>query len=168
MTEETDKLARLRNAQVVLCSACLLGCRSRYDGTDKLDPRAVRLLGGRRVVPICPEPAGGLPVPRPPADFVGGDGHAVLDGRARVVSRDGADVTDAFLRGANLALQAARLYGASVALLKEGSPSCGTHRVYVEGRKVPGVGVAAAALARAGLVVFSDEELPTDLPEDQT
>ncbi|HCF56374.1 MAG TPA: DUF523 domain-containing protein [Myxococcales bacterium] len=164
MTEVTEKLERLRQAQVVLCSACLLGCRSRYDGTDKLDPRVLRLLGDRPVVPICPETAGGLPIPRPPADFVGGDGQAVLDAQARVVSREGTEVTEAYLRGANLALQAARLYGATVALLKESSPSCGTHRVHIEGLKVPGMGVAAAALARAGLVVLSDEELPADLP----
>ena len=170
MTDLRERLARLQVARVVLCSACLLGCRSRYDGADKRDPRVLALLAGREVVPFCPEPAGGLPIPRPPADFVGGAGRAVLDGRARVVTREGVEVTAAYRRGADLALQAARRYGASVALLKEGSPSCGTHRVHVEGRIEPGLGVAAALLERAGLTLVSDEELPaaTENPTEET
>ncbi|HEY3445069.1 MAG TPA: DUF523 domain-containing protein [Myxococcales bacterium] len=151
-----DQLAR---ADVVLCSACLFGFDCRYDARDKRKPHVVEALRGKPVVPVCPEMAGELGVPRPPADLFGGAGGAVLDGEARVVTREGRDVTGAFLAGAALALEAARRYGAAVAVLKEGSPSCGSRRVVVDGASTVGMGVAAAALARAGVALISDEDL---------
>ena len=149
----------LAQARVALCSACLLGFDCRYDALDKRKAHVAAALAGKEIVPICPEVAGDLSVPRPPADLAGGPGGAVLDGRARVVTRQGADVTAAFLQGATLALDAARRYGATVAVLKEGSPSCGCRRVIVDGASVQGLGVAAAALQRAGVTLISDEEL---------
>ena len=151
-----DELSR---AGVVLCSACLRGFDCRYDAQDKRKPHVVRALEGKEVVPVCPEVAGELCVPRPAADLFGGAGGAVLDGRAKVVTRAGRDVTQAFLTGATLALEAARRYGASVAVLKEGSPSCGCKRVVVDGASTGGMGVAAAALTRAGVTLISDEDL---------
>jgi len=152
-------LESLRQARVVLCSACLLGFDCRYDALDKRAPHVLEALAGKEVVPVCPEVAGGLSVPRTPADLAGGTGGAVLDGTARVATREGRDVTAAFAQGATLALAAARRYGAGVAVLKEGSPSCGTHRVMVDGASVAGRGVAAAALERAGVALLSDEDL---------
>ncbi|MGC4116321.1 MAG: DUF523 domain-containing protein [Myxococcales bacterium] len=151
-----DELSR---ASVVLCSACLLGFDCRYDAQEKRKPHVLDALGGKSVVPICPEVAGELSVPRPPADLFGGAGGAVLDGQAKVLTCEGRDVTAAFLTGAALALEAARRYGASVAVLKEGSPSCGTRRLMVDGASVAGLGVAAAALQRAGVALLSDEDL---------
>jgi uncharacterized protein YbbK (DUF523 family) len=83
----------------------------------------------------------------------------VLDGQAQVRTRAGADVTPAFLEGAKLAIEAARRYGATAAILKERSPSCGSHEVYLDGRRTSGMGVTAAALARAGVAVVSEEDL---------
>jgi len=159
MNDRSSALDLLRRSKVVLCSACLLGFRTRYDGADKQSARVLAWLADKEVVPICPEVAGGLPIPRLPADFDVGDGRGVLDGLARVLTREGGDVTAPFRRGAELALQAAQRYGANVALLKEGSPSCGTTRVCVAGRQVGGKGVAAAALERAGILLLSDEDL---------
>ncbi len=156
MDASRDELSR---AGVVLCSACLLGFVCRYDAQDKRKPQVLSALSGKEVVPVCPEVAGELGVPRPPADLAGGPGGAVLDGRARVVSRQGRDVSAAFRQGADLALQAARRYGATVAVLKEGSPSCGVRRVVVDGASTAGMGVAAAALSRADLALISDEDL---------
>ena len=150
----------LAGARVALCSACLVGFSCRYDGADKASRKVVAVLSGKEIVPVCPEVAGGLPVPRPPADFVGGDGRAALDGRARLLTREGNDVSPAFLEGARLALEAARRYGATVAVLKEGSPSCGVRRVVVDGASTPGQGIMAATLARAGVILVSDEDLP--------
>ncbi|CNG73811.1 Uncharacterized conserved protein [Mycobacterium tuberculosis] len=101
-------------------------------------------------------------MPRPPAEIVGGDGGDVLDGTARIRTGAGEDVTDAFLRGARLALETARRGGARTALLKEGSPSCGTHRIYdgtFTGTRTPGTGVTAALLERAGITVFPETDL---------
>ena len=152
-------LETLQKARVALCSACLLGVECRHDGTEKRRRAVLAALAGKEVVPLCPEVAGGLGVPRPAADLSGGTGGAVLDGRASVVTLDGRDVTEAFLRGASFALEASRLHGASVAVLKEGSPSCGTRRLKVAGTSVQGLGVAAAALDRAGVTLLSEEDL---------
>ncbi|WP_019631041.1 DUF523 domain-containing protein [Actinomadura atramentaria] len=154
----------------VLVSSCLLGRPVRYDGAGKAvsDDLFARWRAEGRLVPFCPEVSGGLSVPRPPAEIVPlspgarADGDAVLDGSARVLTDAGTDVTDAFLRGARLALSCARRAGARVALLKEGSPSCGSRRVYdgtFTGRAVPGDGVTAALLTREGLHVFPETEL---------
>ena len=116
----------------VLVSACLLGRACRYHGGDAKEEALESTLdeGGAEIVPFCPEEAGGLGTPRPPAQIHGGDGEAVLDGKARVVTEDGRDVTEAFLAGARAALEAARGEGCSTAYLKERSPSCGCALVH--------------------------------------
>jgi uncharacterized protein YbbK (DUF523 family) len=113
-------------------------------------------------VPICPEVAGGLSVPRPAAEIQGDGGSAVLEGTARVVTSDGTDVTDAFLAGAGAGLEASVREGARVAVLKEGSPSCGSKEVYdgtFRGRRKTGAGVTAALLAEKQVRVFNEHEL---------
>lgn len=149
-------------AEVLLVSACLLGLPTAYDGRGRAVVELIALAARGCVVPICPEMAGGLPVPRPPAEIVGGSGEDVLEGRARVVTVEGRDVTAAYLRGAEKALETARRFGIQRAVLKERSPSCGTSLVYDgthSGRLVPGQGVTAARLRRAGIKVVSEESL---------
>jgi len=144
-----------------LVSACLLGLPTAYDGEGRTVAELIAMAVQGRVVPICPEVAGGLPVPRPPAEIVGGSGEDVLEGRAQVVTVDGQDVTDAFLRGARIALETARRFGIRTAVLKSHSPSCGCCRIYDgthSGRLVPGQGVTAALLRREGIEVLSEEE----------
>ena len=152
----------------VIVSACLLGEKVRYNGADSLSSHPVlrRWLDEGRVVPFCPELAGGLGVPRPPAEIQARagqhGGEAVLDGAARILTGAGVDVTEAFVRGATLAAEAARVSGVRVAILKEGSPSCGSSRVAdgsFSGMKVPGHGVTAALLRREGVRVFSEHEI---------
>ena len=146
-------------------SACLLGEPVRYDGTDNRVPSTLldRLRDQGRVVAFCPEVAGGLGTPRPPAEIVGGDGEAVLDGEARVETDEGRDVTDAFLAGARGALEAAKRAGARVAILKDGSPSCGSSYTYdgtFSGTRREGAhGVTVALLERHGIRVFGEKDL---------
>ncbi|MGH3382318.1 MAG: DUF523 domain-containing protein [Actinoallomurus sp.] len=148
----------------ILVSACLLGQPVRYDGTGRRSDHVLLALwrDQGRLVPICPEVRGGLPVPRPAAEISGGFGEDVLDDRARVLTRDGTDVTRHFLLGARHALDQARSHAARIAILKESSPSCGSLRVFdgtFEGRKVPGEGVTTALLARHGIAVFAEDAL---------
>lgn len=157
--------ARLPPApQRVLVSACLLGAPVRHDGGHKRSDDAVLQRWARegRVVAVCPEVEGGLPVPRPAAEIEGGGGHAVLDGRARVLDRDGRDVSAALLAGARHALALVRSQGVRVAVLKEGSPSCGSHEVHdgrFAGQRIAGTGVTAALLEREGVAVFGEDRL---------
>ncbi len=146
----------------ILVSACLLGRPVRYDGTGRLsdDPLFARWRQEGRLVAFCPEVGGGLPVPRPAAEICGGSGGDVLDGRARVMTRAGDDVTEYFLDGARQALDRARSCGVRVAILKEGSPSCGSLRIHdgsFGGTKVPGSGVTTALLERHGIAVFAED-----------
>ena len=55
----------------VLVSACLLGEKVRYNGADAASGSRILEDWVRegRVVPFCPEVAGGLGVPRPPAEI---------------------------------------------------------------------------------------------------
>ncbi|MGD8348418.1 MAG: DUF523 domain-containing protein [Gammaproteobacteria bacterium] len=148
----------------LLVSACLLGDPVRYDGQSKpVRHRGLaRLLDASRVIPFCPEVAGGLPVPRPAAEIVGGDGAAVIAGEARVVTREGADVSDGFLSGARQALALCRQHRVKVAVLTESSPSCGSSRIYdgsFTRTAAAGSGVTAALLARHGIAVFNQHQL---------
>ncbi len=108
---------------------------------------------------ICPEMAGGMPVPRPPAEIErGASGLDVLEGRARVLEVTGGDVTAQFIAGAQKALAFAKANGCTHALLIDGSPSCGSVAIYdgsFSGLKHPGNGVTAALLGKAGITVFS-------------
>ncbi|MDH0176274.1 DUF523 domain-containing protein [Aeromonas dhakensis] len=144
----------------VLVSACLLGQPVRYDGQSKgIVSDWLRELGAEgRALAFCPEVAGGLPTPRPPAERQG----------ERVVTASGLDVTAEFARGAALALATCQQQGIRFALLKEGSPSCGSGRIYngriyngrFEGQSVAGEGMTTALLRRHGIAVFSEDQLP--------
>ena len=149
--------------QRILVSRCLLGEAVRYDGgcQGPLDVLQ-RWLAEGRVVPLCPEVAGGLPTPRPPAEIPGGQGGLVLSGERPVLTVAGADVSAAFLRGAEAALALVREHGIRIALLKARSPSCGNLENYdgsFSGTRVAGEGVTAAALRLAGVQVFNEEQL---------
>ncbi len=132
-----------------LVSACLLGFGCRTDGRDKLDARVLERIAGEDVVPVCPEVAGGLGIPRLAAWQ---DGNRVLDAQGR-------DVTAHFDLGARVAVEAAERHGARLAILKQNSPSCGTRMTGTAQGRAPGVGRAAAALAAAGIEVRGEDEL---------
>lgn len=154
---------------MILVSACLLGQLVRYKGDGC--PQEILLAPEVRahLKPICPECAGGLPTPRPPAEIQGaGGGAGVWDGSARVINNVGQDVTDEYKKGALIALEYTKTHKITAAILKERSPSCGTHAIYdgsFSGQKIAGQGVAAAALAKAGVPLYSEEELTPALIE---
>lgn len=149
----------------VLISACLLGHAVRYDGKGKplSHPAIERWKQQGRLVTICPEMAGGMPVPRPPAEIENGAcGLDVLEGRARVLEVTGGDVTAEFIAGARKALAFAQENGCTYALLIDGSPSCGSVAIYdgsFSGIKHAGNGVTAALLQKAGIAVFSHTDI---------
>ena len=139
----------------VLVSACLLGKACRYDGRDNRDGVLERELErkGQRAVPFCPEEHGDLGTPRPPAWIDTRSAAAVIDGRDRVVTELGRDVTASFLKGAAGALDTCRAHGIQRAFLKERSPSCGVAQTHVAGELQPGPGVTTELLQRAGIEV---------------
>jgi len=158
--EPTADAERRGERPRLLVSACLVGLCTRYDGGHNRHA-AVSGLGGRfTLVPVCPEQLGGLPTPRPPAEI---QGEPTEGGAAEVVlACDGRDVSSQLHRGAAETLAVARLVGARAAVLKARSPSCGVHETYdgtFTGTLRPGSGVTAGLLRRAGLDLFTEEDI---------
>lgn len=148
----------------ILVSACLIGEKVRYDGNAKLiqHPLWEKWLEEGRLISVCPEVSGGMSIPRVPAEILGIDGSDVLTGQALVVDKSGRNVTSAFKQGANKALSIVLQYNIRVAVLMDGSPSCGTRVIYdgtFSGNKKSGEGVTAALLKEHGVQVFSHQEL---------
>jgi uncharacterized protein YbbK (DUF523 family)/uncharacterized protein YbgA (DUF1722 family) len=128
---------------ILRVSACLIGQAVRYDGGHKRDGFVANTLGRfADYVPVCPEEAAGLGVPRLPIRLVGGPSGP----RALVLGDPAADVT------AKLEQVAARqvdvLAGIDGYILKSGSPSCGLEGVRVH--DAPG-----RAPQRSGTGVFA-------------
>ena len=149
---------------MILISACLMGSFCRFDGGTNLisdiDPYQ------NNFIPCCPEQLGGLATPRPAAEIVGGDAYDVLNGRAKIVTVDGNDVTEAFVLGANKTLALAKKHHVKIAILKENSPSCGSSHIYdgsFTGQKITGVGLTTALLQTNGIDVYSEKNFPQSL-----
>ena len=155
--EETFKTS----GKTILVSACLLGLPTRYDGKAKRSQDVLDYLQREKLtpIPVCPEQLAGMTTPRDKTFFQSGDGRAVLAGNGEAVSENGRSMNAIFCRGAKMTLEIARLSGCRRALLKEGSPSCGVHRVYLGEDKVAGLGVTSALLMNSDLDVISEEDL---------
>ena len=150
-----------RSRSPLIVSACLLGVACNHLGRSSTSSAIVQLGRDRRLIPVCPETAGGLPTPRPAAEIG-------PSGRVRTAAGD--DVTDAYERGAAQAVRLAAAAGAGGAVLKARSPSCGCHEVYdgtFSRTRVPGEGLTARALRAAGVTVWSEEDVEAgDEPDE--
>lgn len=147
----------------ILVSACLLGERVRYDGVAKpVNALLHDLYQKGRIIAVCPEVDGGLPVPRLPAEIVHGDGMEVLKGQADILRTDGVSVKDAFLQGAYRALELVRKHDIKIAILKSKSPSCSSGMIYdgtFSGTLKEGAGVTTALLEKHGIKVFDEQSI---------
>lgn len=140
--------------EYIVTSACLLGLRCRYDGTQKVDRRVMKLLNREDVVliPVCPEQLGGMATPREPSERK----------KDKVQNKKGEDVTPNFEEGARQTLKIARLYGCTKAILKERSPSCGCGKIYdgsFTGTLTNGDGVTADLLKKNGIEIVGESRL---------
>lgn len=136
----------------ILVSACLLGVQCRYDGTGALTEGIKKLMEEHTLIPVCPEIMGGLATPRDPAERSGD----------KVVTKDGADVTENYQKGAMETLKLAKLYQCSCAVLKERSPSCGCGRIYdgsFSRKLVDGNGMTAELLLENGIQVKGESQI---------
>lgn len=136
----------------ILVSACLLGMRVRYDGKSKTNGPVVSLMERHELIPVCAEVFGGLPTPRVPAERVG----------QRVMTKDGRDVTAEYTRGAEEIARISRMYGCTLAILKERSPSCGKGFIYDgthTGTLTEGNGVLAETLMSMGVRVVGESDV---------
>ena len=153
---------------MILVSACLLGKKTKYDGGSNPHELLKLYDDCGCFLPFCPEALGKLSIPRPPAEIFAGTGQAVWQKNAIVKDKNENDVTEYFLAGATAAQELAEAHQVKYAILKENSPSCGVHSIYdgtFSHKKIKGQGVAAAALAEAGITIYSERDLSPDLIE---
>ena len=132
-------------------SRCLAGYPCRYDGKSKGVPEIMELSEKEEVLLVCPEVMGGLPTPRIPSEIREG----------RVVNREGQDVTEAFVRGAERAMALCREKGCSAAILKADSPSCGIGRIHnglFDGGYTARSGIFAEMVLQAGIPAVTEKE----------
>ena len=147
-----------------LISACLANFPVRYDGKAYHYEKITQLIQTKQAITICPEVAGGLSTPRLAAEIIGGTAQDVLNNTAKVVDSQGNDVTKAFIDGAFRTLKMAQIHQVSTVVLKENSPSCGSHFIYdgsFSGEKIAAVGITTALLQQHGFKVISEHEFLT-------
>ena len=138
----------------VLISACLLGDNVKYSGGNNLTPELVTLLEkyNVKILKICPECFAGLPIPRVPSEIK----------ETKVFSKDGRDITEEFLSGAEKTFKIAKENQIDFAILKERSPSCGSSYIYdgsFSGKVIQGQGLTVRKLNEENIVIFSEENL---------
>lgn len=134
----------------VIVSACLAGIPCRYDGRANTCAPVVELVRRGLAVPVCPEGLAELPTPRPPCEIAG----------ERVLRKDGADLTEAFARGAQRALETALRHECRQAVVKSRSPSCGADFIYdgtFSKQLCKGDGLWVRLLRRHGISIMTEE-----------
>lgn len=138
--------------KVILVSACLLGYSLRYDGKAKTNQKIRDLAKDNILIPVCPEVLGGLKTPRPKAE--------IKDDK--VININNEDVSANYLKGANIALDIAKLNNVDYCILKSKSPSCGINKIYdgnFNGTLINGDGICAKLLKDNGFKVISELEI---------
>ena len=151
----------------ILVSACLLGEDVRYDGNNSsiaFNPKVsfslkelfMDILCDNEIYSFCPEVAGGLGVPRIPAEIIKRDKPFIVQ------NQNGEDVTINFLLGAKKALDLCKEENIKVALMKANSPSCGNIKTYdgtFTKNLIEASGLTAKLLKENGIEVFNENEL---------
>lgn len=146
-----------------IISRCLLGENCKYNGGNNWNEDVVKFSQEHSFVPVCPECSGGLPTPRVPAEIQPSE----RTGEVRVVNKAGVDVTEAYIRGAEICWQEAAWEAAQRnesiegAILQARSPSCGCGKIYdgtFGGILIEGNGVFTRLLLEKGVRVLSDCE----------
>ena len=141
----------MKKKKRILVSACLVGIKCRYDGKEKENKELLALSDEFDFFPMCPEELGGLPTPRVPSE--------IRDGK--VINKDGVDVTEKYLRGAEATLKICRICNFDTVVLKSKSPSCGKGLIYdgsFSGNLVHGNGITTDYLLKNGIKVYSEDE----------
>jgi uncharacterized protein YbbK (DUF523 family) len=130
-------------------SACLAGCKCRYDGKDNLCPKVKQLVEEGRAVTVCPEVMGGLPTPRIPSERKDG----------KIVNSIGEDNTKYFELGVEKSIEIVKEHNIKKAILKAKSPSCGNKYIYdgtFSKTLIEGKGLLAEKLSEIDVEIYDE------------
>ncbi|MDE7264173.1 MAG: DUF523 domain-containing protein [Anaeroplasmataceae bacterium] len=136
----------------LLISACLCGKNTKYNGGNNLISNLDKIKERYELYLVCPEVMGGLTIPRNPSEILG----------SLVLSNQNIDVTKEYHHGAEQALKIVLKNKIKKALLKESSPSCGSHFVYdgtFTGKKINGEGITVQLLKQHNIEIFSENQI---------
>ena len=136
----------------ILISSCLVGKNVKYNGGNNYIEIIEELKKKYELIEICPEVFGGLSIPRDPSEILNN----------KVISINNKDVTDNFISGANKALELAKKYNITKAILKDGSPSCGNTYIYdgsFSKKKIKGLGITAKLLNENNIKIYNEFEI---------
>lgn len=137
---------------MMLVSACLCGINCKYNGTNNYNEKVFNLVKEGKAIPVCPEQLGGLTTPRIPSE--------IKDNK--VINKDGIDVTDNFIKGANEVLDLCKKLNINKVILKSKSPSCGMGLIYsgnFDDKLVEGNGILTDLLLKNNIEVINSDEL---------
>lgn len=145
----------IKYRQMIIVSACLAGFNTRYDCTNCGHPEIIELVASGKAIPLCPEQLGGLPTPRPAISFINGDGYELIKETTavRAIGTDGVDYSKNLINGSIETLRIAKMFNIKKAILKDGSPSCGAFKVWVNSQKIKGCGITTAILKKNGIMI---------------
>lgn len=138
--------------ECLLISGCLLGNNTKYNGKNNYIEGIDKLKDKYNLIVICPEVMGGLSIPRDPSEIKDGN----------VYSNKVLDVTNEFNKGALLAYELAVKHNCKIALLKDGSPSCGSKKIYdgsFSGNKIDGDGITVRMLRKLDIKIYTESEM---------
>ena len=130
-------------------SACLAGCKCRYDGKDNLCPKVKQLVEEGRAVTVCPEVMGGMTTPRIPSERKDG----------KIINSIGEDNTSYFIKGVDKSIEIVKEHNIKKAILKAKSPSCGNKYIYdgtFSKTLIEGKGLLAEKLSEIGVEIYDE------------
>ncbi len=150
----------------ILTSACLVGTLCGVDGSSNgVYPNIIALskYETTKITGFCPEHFA-FGTPRETPDIEGGTGADVLEGKAKVITETGKDITAGMIAGAKEMLAIAQAANVELAVLMDMSGACGSQITY-KGHRMSdnhsyqiGMGVCAALLHRNGVKIVSQRD----------
>jgi uncharacterized protein YbbK (DUF523 family) len=165
--KDIPRKSKEENKPEILISSCLIGCPVRYNGSSNKIDGLGELVKQGKAIAMCPEIIGGLSVPREPVEIEKGKtAKEVLEGGAKVLDKEGKDYTQEFINGANELLKVCKEKDIKTVIIKEGSPSCGSNKIYdgtFLGGKISGRGITAELLSQNRITIFCEHNFPKEL-----
>ncbi len=138
----------------ILISSCLLGENVRYDGGNCLITHSLlnKLEKKFNLISVCPELLAGMGVPRAPIEIKNNE----------IINEQGKKLTHLFDPVKDHIDALVKDKKIKIAVLKEFSPSCGSHQIYdgsFSGQIIDGEGIISKYLKELGVTVYSEKNL---------
>ncbi|MBR4495808.1 MAG: DUF523 domain-containing protein [Acholeplasmatales bacterium] len=133
----------------LLISSCLLGNNVKYNGKNNYVEGIYKLKDLYDLVIVCPEVMGGLSIPRIPSEIINDE----------VINKEKINVTKEFNKGKDIVLDLVKKYDIKKALLKDGSPSCGSTYIYdgtFTGKRIKSLGITSRFLKELNIKIYTE------------